>query len=170
MNDSEFEAFYTRVAPRVRAYLVRSVGRLSLADDLMQEAFFRFLRSGFEGEGEEERRRYLFRIATNLTRDHFRSPESAESQVTHHPSAERGDDLQEGRSQERLDLARALAQLGQRDRQMLWLAHAEGLSHRELARVFDLEEGSSRVLLHRARRRLEDLLTSDTLQSARCSR
>ncbi len=157
MNDAAFEAFYARVAPSVRAYLVRSVGRLSLADDLLQEAFFRFLRSGFEGESEEHRKRYLFRIATNLTRDHFRSPRSSESQLALEEmrgSAERS----EQRLGARLDLAQALEQLDPRDRQMLWLAHVEGLSHRELARVFDLSEGSSRVSLHRARKRLAQAL------------
>ena len=44
----------------------------------------------------------------------------------------------------------------------MWLAHVEGASHREIAAALGLREGSIRVLLSRARRRLADLLRKAT--------
>jgi RNA polymerase sigma-70 factor (ECF subfamily) len=41
---------------------------------------------------------------------------------------------------------------------MLWLAYAEGSSHREIANVLGLEPASLKTLLSRARRKLADLL------------
>jgi RNA polymerase sigma-70 factor (ECF subfamily) len=48
--------------------------------------------------------------------------------------------------------------LSPRERQLLWLAHVEGLTHRDVATTLGLSEGSVPVLLFRARRRLEALL------------
>ena len=66
----------------------------------------------------------------------------------------------EGLVSTRLDLGKALALLTLRERQMLWPSYAEGFSHRELAAALDLKEGSSRVLLLRAKRRLATILDS----------
>ena len=52
----------------------------------------------------------------------------------------------------------ALERLKPRDRSMLWLAYAEGSSHREIAQVHGLKVGSVKLLLFRARRRLAKLL------------
>jgi RNA polymerase sigma-70 factor (ECF subfamily) len=48
-----------------------------------------------------------------------------------------------------------------KDRQILWLAHVEQHSHREVARILSLREASVRVLLLRARRRLAALLATE---------
>jgi DNA-directed RNA polymerase specialized sigma24 family protein len=47
-----------------------------------------------------------------------------------------------------------------REAQLLWLAYAEGFSHREIARMTDLGEKSIRPLLFRAREKLASLLTA----------
>ena len=52
----------------------------------------------------------------------------------------------------------ALRQMKPRERQMLWLAHAEGYSHREIAQVMGLDAASIRLLLFRARRKIAALL------------
>ena len=72
MDEAAFHHLYDRTARPLRAYLMRSCGDLALADDLLQEAYLRMLRSGFEGEDDDHRKNYLYRIATNLLRDHFR--------------------------------------------------------------------------------------------------
>ncbi len=56
------------------------------------------------------------------------------------------------------DFSRAMAELKPRERAMLWLAYAEGASHREIAATLGLGEGSLRTLLFRARKKLALLL------------
>jgi RNA polymerase sigma-70 factor (ECF subfamily) len=58
----------------------------------------------------------------------------------------------------RLDVARALARLKHRERDLLWLAYAEGASHEEIAGALGLRATSIKALLLRARRRLAALL------------
>src|ERR1035441_434280 len=74
MDDEAFAGFYERSARSLWAYLARTSGDPALAEDLMQESYVRFLCATLREEGEVAARRYLFRIATNLLRDHWRRP------------------------------------------------------------------------------------------------
>ena len=74
MDSEAFAAFYERSARPLWAYLARVSADPVLADDLMQESFVRFLCAARPelslAEGEVAARRYLFRIGTNLLKDH----------------------------------------------------------------------------------------------------
>ena len=76
MGSEAFAGFYERSARSLWAYLARASGDAALADDLTQESFVRFLCAGRPDEGEVACRKYLFRIGTNLLRDHWRRPRS----------------------------------------------------------------------------------------------
>jgi RNA polymerase sigma-70 factor (ECF subfamily) len=150
MDEQVFRRFYERTARPLRAYITRTSGSIELADDLLQETYFRYLRSGFEGNDENHRRNYLFRIATNLVCDHFRRrrPETQELSEDHGKACdERPTDL-------RADMSSALATLSTRDRQLLCLIYVEGASHREAANILGLKASSIRSMLFRARQRL----------------
>jgi len=60
--------------------------------------------------------------------------------------------------EQRQDVQQALGRLTPRDRELLWLAYAEGASHREIAEATGLRAGGIKVALFRARRRMADLL------------
>lgn len=72
MDEACFRLFYERSAPRLFAYLLRVCGERSLAEDLLQEAYCRFLSTKLPRIDEASQRSYLFRIATNLMRDRWR--------------------------------------------------------------------------------------------------
>jgi RNA polymerase sigma-70 factor (ECF subfamily) len=56
------------------------------------------------------------------------------------------------------DMARTFRELKPQERLLLWLAHVEGNAHADIAETLGLKAASVPVLLHRARRRLADLL------------
>ena len=159
MDGDQFAAFYQRSAKPLWAYLARASGDPTLADDLMQESYVRFLCAGFPGDGEVASRMYLFRIASNLLRDHWRRPRTVpiEDLPTNRSTA-RDTSAQ---TDSRLTLDPALAKLRPRDRQLLWLAHAENYSHREIAQITGLAVTSIRLLLFRARRQMAYLLQNE---------
>ena len=147
MNESELEALYCAIAPRLRRY----IGRLCAdADDIVQETFFRYLRAGYAASGEEGTK-VLFTIATNLARNRWSRARRHEPIDVHVP-APAADPI------ERLDLIAALGKLAPRDRALIWLAYAEGFDHREVARITGVSRASVRVLLFRAKRKLMKLL------------
>jgi RNA polymerase sigma-70 factor (ECF subfamily) len=159
MDEDAFRAFYDRTSRAVWGYLVRLTGDRHVADDLLQDVYYRFLRASATYESEAHRKNSLFRIATNLARDAHRrrrvrpvQPLADETQV-----AAPGDLA--GRSQQRMDLHRAMDGLKPRERAMLWLAYAEGSTHREIADTLGLTPRSVKLLLFRARRRLAGLLS-----------
>jgi RNA polymerase sigma-70 factor (ECF subfamily) len=162
MDEDAFRLFYERTARPVWAYLSRMSGDARLADDLLQEAYYRFLRANVAHESDAHRRNYLFRIATNLVRDMRRRPRVEESRT-----AEGGEELDHADPQwaevadaavRRMDLARSMARLKPRERDLLWLAYAQGSSHKEIAETLGLKTASIKLLLFRARRRLAGLL------------
>jgi RNA polymerase sigma-70 factor, ECF subfamily len=160
MDSEEFAGFYERSARPLWAYLARVSGDRTLADDLAQESYVRFLCAAHPTDGEVAARRYLFRIATNLLRDHWRRPRSASL-----------DDIPEeffraadvsAHADSRAILGPAMKLMRPRDRQLLWLAYAEGYSHHEIAEVTGLASASVRLLLFRARRKIAGLLREET--------
>ena len=162
MDEDAFRLFYERTARPVWAYLARMSGDARLADDLLQEAYYRFLRANVAHESDAHRRNYLFRIATNLVRDHRRRPNletgglaSGAGEIDH-VDPRSADSA--GGAVRRLDLARSMARLKPRERDLLWLAYAQGSSHKEIAETLGLKTASIKLLLFRARRRLAGLL------------
>ena len=160
MDEDAFRAFYERTARPLWAYLSRVMGDTHLADDLVQEAYYRFLRADAAFDSEAHRRNYLYRIATNLARDSKRRQRTRDA---YGPDREARGDRQAtsdgtGRTDQRADLRRAMAGLSPQEREVLWLAYAEGSSHQEIASALGLKASGIRVLLFRARRKLARLL------------
>ncbi len=169
MDEEAFRGFYDRNARGVWAYLSRVTGDRQMADDLLQETFYRFLRAASTAQADRfdsdaHRRNSLYRIATNLATDARRRS------FTRPAASVTGDDVErvagQGTSggdhgihtQQRTDVNRAMSQLRPRDRAMLWMAYAEGASHDEIAGVIGVQPSSMKLLLFRARRRMAKLL------------
>ena len=161
MTEEAFRSFYELTARPVWAYLARITGDARLADDLLQEAYYRFLRTRAEFESDDHRRNYLFRIATNLVRDHRRRSGHREGHLSRDAPEGAPAGLHENdRAVRRLDLARAMERMKPRERSLLWLAYAQGCSHEEIAEMLGLKKASLKALLFRARKRLVSFLDS----------
>jgi RNA polymerase sigma-70 factor (ECF subfamily) len=155
LDDVAFRVFYQQHARAVWSYLYRVTGNAAQADDVMQEAFCRFLTAPVAGLAEGEQRAYVFRIASNLAIDHWRrarreAPQGAEPPE---PSAPGGQQTPRD-----MDVARTMKELKPRERALLWLAYVEESGHDEIAASLGLAPKSVRVLLFRARRKMASLL------------
>src|SRR3989442_318247 len=153
MDEDAFRVFYDRTARPVWAYLSRMTGDPRLADDLLQETYYRFLRARVAHESDAHRRNYLFRIATNLVRDLRRRPHVDDARIsdtgiTDHADPRSADVA--AAAARRVDLGRAMTHLKPRERDLLWLAYAHGSAHHGIADTLRLERSRIKLLLFRA--------------------
>lgn len=159
----DVETLFREVYPSLFRYCQRMTGDPDQADDLAQEAFLRLMDREVRGS-EPSLRSWLFRVATNLARDGFRTRRTRERR-TRVLAGEMGErrDPGPGRAlerQETVDAVReALEGLKPRDREML-LLRQEGFSYREIAELVEVAPGSVGSLLARALRRFETAFRS----------
>lgn len=162
MDEETFRAFYERTSRAVWVYLARVTGDRHLADDLLQETYYRFYKAGTAHHDEGHRRNSLFCIATNIARDtHRRNARHPVEPLEVNKADEETvaiDTRIAERFEESTDLWRAMAQLKPVQREMLWLAYALGSTHAEIAEIVGVKSGSVKILLFRARRKLAALL------------
>ena len=156
MDEDAFRGFYDRTSRALWGYLSRISGDRQVADDLLQECYYRLLKCQVPFESEAHRRNYLYRIATNLVHDSRRGcrPLFAEGVDVGSLEAPQG----HVDAEQRADVRRAMGRLKPRERALLWLAYAQGSSHSEIAEVLGLKTGSIKLLLFRARRKLAAML------------
>jgi RNA polymerase sigma-70 factor (ECF subfamily) len=154
LSELAFQRLYDANAPAIHRYLLAVSGRRDVADDLLQETFCRLLLhpKTIARLDALELRRYLFRIATNLLRDRWRSgdttPFNDPPEPTTHPTLDNT-----------LDIRAMLHALKPRERELLWLAYVEGMDHSEISSATGLNRLSVRTLLFRARNKAKQFLT-----------
>jgi len=105
---------------------------------------------------ERERKSYLYRVATNLITDHWRAENRR--QRWWGEWFRRATQVRSGGLDLGFDVWQLFALVSIRDRALLWLAYVEEADHQEIASTLHLREMSVKVLLHRARRRMEAVL------------
>jgi RNA polymerase sigma-70 factor, ECF subfamily len=155
MDEQQFQLLYDATARPIHAYLIGVTGQRDIADDVLQETYFRFLSRHPAGLPPAESRPYLFRIATNLLRDRWRARHEAQwpEGFDPGPSHDHANDIDT-----QLDMRRVMKALKPRERELLWLAYVEGMSHQEIAIATGLTAVSIRPLLFRARKKAASLL------------
>ena len=152
IGQAEFEAFYLRTSKQLHGYLCRLSRDPATADELLQEAYIRMINAA--AIDELQRKAYLYKTATNLLRDRWRK-QTREREWSELNSFD--EQLRQNLNLP-LDMESVFEKLGAQERAMLWLAHVEELSHKEIAAVLDVKEQSVRVMLFRAREKAKGLL------------
>lgn len=135
-------------------YLHRLTGDADLAEDIVQETLFRYLRIRTDRELENPRA-WLFRVATNLVRDGARRVETArrltpepetETTVTPETDLDRRETIRQVRA--------ALERIPYRDRELL-LMRESGFKYWEIAEVIGVKPESVSTLARRALAKFE---------------
>jgi len=156
MDGAAFRSFYEETSRPLFAYLLRISGNRALAEDLLQDSYCRFLSAKLVPEDARHRRNYLFRIASNLMRDRWRSKKGKDEDPLPESLPDRSISARDPHLN--IEMQAALQQLKVRERELLWLAYVEGASHKEIADLTGLKAASIRALLFRARHKLAGLI------------
>lgn len=158
-----FEELVRAYQHRVFGVAVRMLGNRAEAEDLAQEVFLRVHRSIADFRGEAKLSTWLYAIASRLCLNRLASGErhrirEGEETLMRLPSADAGAAETLERGERDAALSQAIASLPDERRIVVVLRDVEGLSYEEIARALDLEPGTVRSRLHRARLDLKDKL------------
>jgi RNA polymerase sigma-70 factor (ECF subfamily) len=163
-----FEAIYQMHSRRVYALCLRMVGDAVEAEDLTQEAFLQLFRKIHTFRGESAFSSWLHRLTANIVLMRFRKKRPVSVSLD---ELVRSDDEKERPAIEigapdqrltglfdRVNLHAALAQLPEGYKSMFLLHDVHGYEHNEIATMLGCSVGNSKSQLHKARKRLRELL------------
>lgn len=139
------------------------VGRGDDAADVVQRTFIRGYRKLESCRDPDRVGGWLFRICSNLCRDHLKDPrrENRPLEAVAPAEAERGNPVTElERSRVGDAIEEALAALPPDQREAFLLKHVEGRSYEEMSELLDASVPALKMRVHRAREELTDLLAA----------
>ena len=165
---SAFETIYQLHSRRVYALCLRMSGDPVEAEDLTQEAFLQLFRKIHTFRGESAFSSWMHRLTANIVLMRFRKkrpvPVSLEEMTRpddekDRPTFEIGvPDLRLTGLFDRINLHGALERLPQGYKSMFLLHDVHGYEHNEIASMLGCSVGNSKSQLHKARKRLRELL------------
>ena len=166
--DAEFSELYRAHLRDVYSYAYYRVGDHHDAEDLTEQTFLQAYRH-FERAQQESNGRplrpWLIRIAHNLAanlyRDRSRKPATPIDENSNLTALHTTEQLVEGRDELKRVLE-GVQQLPDDRREALIMRFALGMDNREIARAMDRTDGATKVLLHRAIRQLEEMVSDPT--------
>ena len=175
-----FECLYQSHCKRVYAICLRMLGNTTDAEDLTQESFLLLFRKLHTFRGESAFSTWLHRLVVNTVLMHLRkrSLPAVSMEAGPAPDGETApssfdiaaSDLRLEGSIDRINLRRCIAQLPVGSRAIFVLHDIEGYQHHEIAEMLGRSEGVSKSQLHRARKRLRELLHEIQREKLRAER
>lgn len=161
-----FEALVTAYERRVYSLALRSTGSEADAADITQEVFLRAYRSLETFRGESGFSTWLYRITVNLCVDLARKNSGVQQETLdelhaaavpdtcsdHQPEAALAN------SELRRELDIALSMVSEEHRKIVILRDVAGMSYADIAAALELEEGTVKSRLARARAALRKIL------------
>ena len=167
-GDAEaFGLLFERYARPIYNFCYRRIGNQATAQELLSIVFLEAWRRRNKSLPADKVLPWLYGIATNIVRDSARRAKYRDD-VPLQDESEGSSDVPVSTTPQpahqaeiRTDLQRALQQLEPVQREMLWLAYAQGASHEEIADILGLRAISIRTLLLRARKKAARFLTGE---------
>lgn len=168
-----FEALVAAYEKNVYNLALRMTGNAQDAEDMAQEAFIKAYNSLPSFRGDSKFSVWLYRIVSNVCLDFLRrqnrrptaslSVEDEDGEETQFdvPDESQSPELLLERSLTRDAVQRGLLSLSGEQRQILLLREIQGLSYEEIAQALDLETGTVKSRIFRARKRLCAFLLRD---------
>lgn len=161
-NDITMRDVIAQLLPELRAAARMLTRSRAEADDLVQEAVLRMLRSidgyvpppGMEDDPRAAMRPWALTVLRNAFRENWRRAKR-EREHLEAPSPDMPPPVSEQETAHEIrDLARALSRLSPALREALVLVAARGLSHEEAAAICNVPVGTMKARVSRARRAL----------------
>lgn len=164
-EEAAVRALMGRHAARLYAVVDAAHGELGETEDIVQETFLKALRAAHQLGDDQLAFPWLVRIGLRTAIDHRRARRELPAAGGVGPEPEAGDEVCPERAAERRQtrdaVARGLAGLPERSREVLILRYAAHLSTAEIAGVLEASEPAVRKMLQRAREALRAAMEAE---------
>ena len=151
-------------------FLFHMTQQREASEDMMQNVFYRMLRSRHTFTGEGEFRTWMYHLARNVLKDHLKQVRRRGNHYSVAGYEERlpaggAADEQIERKLEIKALEKALGSLSPENREVLILARLQELKYAEIAEVMEISVGAVKVRVHRAINQLKELYWQSETQN-----
>jgi len=150
-----FETLYETHGPRMKSLALNVLGNRSDAEDAVQEAFLRAYKNRHSFRSDAALWTWVYRILLNACHDIGRGRAARRDNQTVEADAAVDLPTPAGDNPMRLTLQRAVDGLAPIYREVFLLCEVEGYTHREVAGILEIPEGTSKGRLFEARRQLK---------------
>ena len=157
----DFYEVYEHYHDRIRRFILATVKNRWVADDLIQETFLRVLQNLPQVRDQEKLSSWIFRIASNLCQDYFRSSKRNLIPFEDDTAGLPGESsLEKQIEQYELSLwvQERIRLLPEPSRQVIFLCDIKQESYQEAADLLGISLENVKVRLHRARKQLKALM------------
>lgn len=160
-ESDDFRTLVDRYEDPLYRHLCRMAGDESLAAELLQRTFIRSYRRLDQCREPERVGGWMFRIASNLCKDHLKRRDRDDVALEDAPpvrsEAENPETAVE-RGEMRSRLEAALQELTAEKREAFLLKHLEGYTYTEISEQLGVSASAAKMRVHRAREDLQELL------------
>jgi RNA polymerase sigma-70 factor (ECF subfamily) len=171
LTDLDITQIYKEFHPKILRYLERLTGEKEEAKDLAQEVFLKVDQGLSKFEGRSSLSSWIYRIATNLSHDRFRSAsfqKGKKQTLTDEFIEENKEDTnvwtgeREVSAEQQLEgkemsgcINRYIYDLNENYQQVLVLSEYEGLKNKEIASILGITIDTVKIRIHRGRTQLK---------------
>lgn len=167
-NQKAFDELMKRYERKIFGYLLRSVRNYEDAEELTLEVFFKAYRALASWEPKAKFTTWLYTIASNLSIDYhrakarqpvyiFEDEEAIETKLVASDISSNPEKQLEDKERGRL-IREAVDELSAKQKTVFMLARYEGMQIKEVAETLGMAEGTVKIHLHRAIKKLQTIL------------
>jgi RNA polymerase sigma factor (sigma-70 family) len=153
-------------------FFARVTGSRAIADDLVQDVFFRMLKYRATFRGDSRFKAWMFHIAHNARIDHYKKHQMDALPQEEEPALRSrlplpGEELEH--EQQTILLECAMLQLPAEKREILVLSRYHDMKYDQIAEVMGCETGAVKVRVHRAINELRDIYLKLSKEKLPCN-
>ena len=155
----EIEKLYAEIQPKIYAFFYIKTSDRAAAEDLTHDVFYEAIKSVHSFSGESTIQTWLFSIAKNLLKKHYRSNKYKRNLEEHLIKANGHQPISPEEifisKEENLTLAKRISQLDALPKEIVTLRIYGELSFKEIGELLEKSENYVRVTFHRTKLRLQ---------------
>ncbi|MEJ2650057.1 MAG: sigma-70 family RNA polymerase sigma factor [Sedimentisphaerales bacterium] len=147
---NEFQEFWSRSAPKVRAYMFCACENSTEADDMAQDCCLRAFRAWNQFNGRASRQAWLFGIARRTRIDWLRKRKRENATIESKKVGQQSEAVSEEPNKDSIEKVwDAVKNLNDEYSEVIHLRFAVGLSYEQIAHTLEIPVGTVRSRLHR---------------------